>query len=139
MYRIFTIPGFQQGGFSSEYRVDHSTAERIVSDQRSKKPVAVVTICNQASAVGAVHQLLNQLDWLEVIALGKYNTVDDAEQIVFVRECGRVSIPVRYCLEKEGLSSSERKLCLVLHQILEAVESLDFGPAPDSPPSTPRG
>lgn len=137
MYRIFTIPGFQQGGFSSEYRVDHSTAERIVSDHRSKKPSTVVTICNHASAVGAVHQLLSQLDWMEVIALGKYNTVDDAEQIVFVGESGRVSIPVRYCLEKEGLSSSERKLCLFLHQILEAVESLDFGPVtPDSPPLT---
>jgi hypothetical protein len=115
---------------TTEYRVNVSTAERIVSDHRSKKHVAVVSICNHASAVSEVYQLLDQLDWLEVIALEKYNTVDDAEQIVFVGESGRVTIPVWYCLEKEGLTSSERALCLALHRILKVIDSLDF----ESPP-----
>lgn len=126
MYQIIIIPGFQQSGFSPEYRVENYTSERSICDHRSRKSATVVTVCNNAAAVDEVYQMLNNIEWQEVIALEKYNAVDDVEQVLFIGDFGRVTIPVRYFIERQGLSNSERELCLNLYRILKTVESLDY-------------
>lgn len=142
MFRIIAIPGFQQEGLTSEYRVDCSSCERIVCNYGVKKPVLKASICPDVQAVKEVFSRLDSLEWPQVIDLGKYNTVDDAEQVVFSGEFGRVSIPLRHCADNERLSISERTLCAVLLELLQAIEALQYVPhsaTPDSPPTTPRG
>lgn len=139
MYRIIIIPGFQQGYSRPEYRVDGLSCERIVLGGRAKKPVINTSVSIDVKAIKAICCRLDRLEWSQVLDLGKYNTVDDAELIVFIGEFGRVSIPLRDCMNNERLADSERALCTVLLDQMNAIEALRYTPTFDSPPSDQSG
>ena len=126
LFKIARFPGFQQGHESTEYELRGEECVRVVTDNSKRKPESVSSIAKDAHRIAALSRQLAQIDWLSFLSDENRIFVDDVDLYLFEGDFGKVSVPLEYALEREGLHSSFKEQCELLFELVQQVHDLEF-------------